>query len=270
MKFRSRKKTFIIVCLMATSCIWIWNYTNIKTPASTNSDLKTIKIISSIRNTSQLKTEPSFDIKINKSDTNSFDTLIYGEYSETVERKLEENRNYKCPLQLATPVDIKHLHICGEIADLNYKLIMFTTMYHTPTHNIFFENTLRVLASLTHKHHIRPVLFTENPGAFVKANRTHLLQYACALGWTVLLVPHCNKDVFPVFKSMFNVTMTTWSNTWHSYSNADMLFDDSYLSTIEFVDSLSRFSEIVMMLGRRYQIAVKINFCSIEEYLRYI
>ena len=119
-----------------------------------------------------------------------------------------------------------------------------------------FKNTVRVTASLQEQFNLKAVMFIENPGAFVSANETKFIQYACDLGWTVLLAPHCNKFGYPVLKSMFDVAMSTWDAEWYGYMNADMLFDASLLQTIEFIESKSDVITIPMLVGRRYNVEV--------------
>ena len=175
--------------------------------------------------------------------------------SKNVIESLIRFKDYNCPTVMSR-LNITNLHICGNIEDFNYKMIFFTTMYYSEASAPFFRNTLRVIASMLSYFHFRPVLFIEDPGSFIRLKRTAFIKYACNLGWTVLVAPHCNAYGFPVFKSMFTVTMATWKSEWHCYSNGDMLFDDSLLTTIGFVDSLTRLKKIVLIVGQRYHTEV--------------
>ena len=170
---------------------------------------------------------------------------------------LRNNYNYTCS-QTFQQLKISDLHICGDIHNIEYKMIFFTTMYYSASSAQFFRNTLHVIASMKRDHNVQPVLFIESPRSFVDNNATNFIQSACDLGWVVLLVQHCNHHAFPVFKSMFNVTMTTWSNAqWYGYSNADMLFDDSLIETVDFIQSRVGVLKIPMIMGRRYNLAVR-------------
>ena len=174
-----------------------------------------------------------------------------------------DNRNFSCPLHYNSSYvrsHISNLTICSDTNSKTYDLLLFTTMYYSNASLDIFKNTLRVTASMQERLNLKAVMFIENPGAFVSANETKFIQYACDLGWTVLLAPHCNKFGFPVFKSMFDVAMSTWDAEWYGYSNADVLFDASLMKTIKFIQAKSDVIDIPMLVGRRYSLKVSIHY----------
>ena len=170
-----------------------------------------------------------------------------------------DHGNFSCPLHYNSSYvqsHISNLTICSDTNSKTYDLLLFTTMYYSNASLYMFKNTVRVTASLQEQFNLKAVMFIENPGAFVSANETNFIQDACNLGWTVLLAAHCNKFGYPVFKSMFDVAMSTWDAEWYGYMNADMLFDASLLQTIEFIESKSDVITIPMLVGRRYNVEV--------------
>ena len=194
--------------------------------------------------------------------TTSFadDGSISGHLHNVFNRMLT-NRNYSCPtLYNSTHVrpHVSNPVICNNANSKKYDLVYFTTMYYSKSSLYMFKNTLRVIASLQERFNLKAVMFIENPGAFVSANETKFIQYACNLGWTVLLAPHCNEYGYPVFKSMFDVAMSTWDAEWYGYSNADMLFDASLMKTIKFIQSKGDVIDIPMLVGRRYNTEVSV------------
>ena len=169
---------------------------------------------------------------------------------------------HACPERL-TFRTIQDLHICGDVElGATFDLVLFTTIYYSESHILFFTNTMNVLASLQNDHHMKGIVFIEHLRHFKENNASQILATACQKDLLVLLVPQCNQHGFPVFKSMFNVTMETWDARWYGYMNGDMLFDETLLSTIQFVESQKR--TVQMIAGRRYNLRVCSNFVTIS------
>ena len=177
-------------------------------------------------------------------------------FNVTAPNMIVRYKQYECPKTLAF-TNVSHIHICGDIMENEYDLILFTTVYYDKTHSNFFLNAMRVTASLQSSFNLQGVIYIENPMKFVDNNATFMIQTACDLGLVVLLCPHCNRDNFPVFKSMFNVTMAIWNSKWYGYTNADMLYDDSLLKTIDFLYGLNRSDPVPIVAGRRFHTKVK-------------
>ena len=94
---------------------------------------------------------------------------------------LRNNYNYTCS-RTFQQLKISDLHICGDIHNIEYKMIFFTTMYYSASSAQFFRNTLHVIASMKRDHNVQPVLFIESPRSFVDNNATNFIQSACDLG----------------------------------------------------------------------------------------
>ena len=175
----------------------------------------------------------------------------------TVEKMLMFFANDSCPQTYnSAKHNASNTVVCNAVDDKHHHLIMFTTMFHSESSSFMFYNTLRVFSSLHDDFNVKPVMFIENTSSFTGSTATTFIQDACNMGWTVLLAPHCNEYGYPVFKSMFDVAMSTWDAEWYGYMNADMLFDASLLQTIEFIESKSDVITIPMLVGRRYNVEV--------------
>ena len=170
-------------------------------------------------------------------------------------KHLYDHYNYSCPDQ-NTFDNVSDILICGDIKNVRYNLVLFTTMYYDVDHMPFFLNTVRVTASLQSDFSFQGVVYIDNPRSFIDKNATYLIRIACNLGLVVLLAPHCNEDNFPVFKSMFNVSMQLLDADWYGYSNGDILFDDSLLTTLDFIQYHITAFKVPIFAGRRYNIAV--------------
>ena len=164
---------------------------------------------------------------------------------------------YKCPDVIHLD-KISDIHICGNIRNTSYDLVLFTTMYYSASHMTFFMNTIQVIASLQIDYNIQGVIYIESTKSFINNNATKLIEMGCDLGIVVLLAPHCNYNNFPVFKSMFNVSMDIWDAQWYGYCNGDILLDESLIATMRFIQSLDRTLPVPMFAGRRYNTEVNV------------
>ena len=83
-----------------------------------------------------------------------------------------------------------------------FYLTLFTTMYASPSKFFIFNNTLHVWAKL--QPFVNPVLFM-TPKDIAQA--PDLVSTACSLGWNVYAAPLCNREGYPVLKSMYEVVI---------------------------------------------------------------
>ena len=173
--------------------------------------------------------------------------------------KLKQTANYSCPAEFsfAQGEEVRTFICNAGRGRTKHELVLLTTMFYSDRNLYIFRNTLRVVASMMKDQlNVKPVMFIEDTNSFLQANAEDFIVDACNLGWTVLLAPHCNEYGYPVFKSMFDVAMSTWDAEWYGYSNADILFDDSLMRTIRFIQEKEDAIKIPMLVGRRYILAV--------------
>ena len=145
---------------------------------------------------------------------------------------------------------------CGDLnTKRKYDVIMFTTMYFSKSTIEYFMNQIRVTSSLVAASNgsIKAVLF---PDEFISSTFS---EYICSLGWTVLKIPKANKYGFPVFKSMFAKVQKLWNATWYGYFNGDILFDETLLSTLKFLEKPNDFwnTTVRFASGRRFWAPVR-------------
>ena len=184
-------------------------------------------------------------------------------YANIIRENVGMKRVYTCPETL-TFRTMRDIYVCGDLEPgASFDLVLFTTIYYSESHILFFTNTMNVLASLQNDHHTKGIVFIEHLRDFKNNNASHILATTCEKGLLVLLVPQCNQHGFPVFKSMFNVTMATWDARWYGYMNGDMLFDETLLSTIRFVESHEDTVSVPIIAGRRYNIRVSFSLTSL-------
>ena len=173
--------------------------------------------------------------------------------------KLRKIASYSCPAEFsfAQGEEIKTIICNAGRGRTKHELVLLTTMFYSDRNLYIFRNTLRVVASMMKDQlNVKPVMFIEDTNSFLQAKAEDFIVDACNLGWTVLLAPHCNEYGYPVFKSMFDVVMSTWDAEWYGYMNADMLFDASLMQTIEYIEAKSDVITVPMLVGRRYNVEV--------------
>ena len=145
---------------------------------------------------------------------------------------------------------------CGDLnAERNYDVILFTTIYYSESTVEYFMNQIHVTSSLVAASNgsIKAVLF---PDELISST---ISEYICSLGWTVLKIPKANKYGFPVFKSMFAKVQKLWNATWYGYFNGDILFDETLLSTLKFLEKPNDFwnTTVRFASGRRFWAPVR-------------
>ena len=147
------------------------------------------------------------------------------------------------------------------------ELTLFTTMTYRRDKLQTFINTLRLWPQLTRA---RLVLFlapsTDNTSSDYIPRLEEVASLACQFGWNVLVAPRCNKHNYPVLSTMFLVAEDLWQSTWYGYSNADIMYTQDLINTL---DILERYRGIHanFLTGRRRNVQVGHGICDfVSEY----
>lgn len=122
-------------------------------------------------------------------------------------------------------------------------LTLMTTWVASPNkyqlHNITVKNWRNISSE------INLVLFTDDRG---------LESLVAKSGWKVLPVRHSGINGIPVFKSMFEDAMNQFKSSFYAYANSDILFDESLIETLQFIETEMNDSMPLLLTGRRINV----------------
>lgn len=140
---------------------------------------------------------------------------------------------------------------------------LFTTMTYRPQKLPSFYRTIDLWPLLGPE--VTPVLYlapsSDRQSTDFAENLTKLADNACRKGWDVLIAPHCNRYNYPVLSSMFRLVQQQYNSRWYGYSNADILFTDTFLQSLQFLDRQRRLNTHVdLVVGKRHDTVVCMTF----------
>ena len=119
-------------------------------------------------------------------------------------------------------------------------LVLFTTMHVITGKEVIYENTLRLWPNL--KPAVLPVLFVSNLNI-------EWQNMAKDYGWELLETKHTFARI-PVFRHMWLDVIDKYKGAFYGYANADVLFDESLILTLQML--LDKKLEIEpLVIGRR-------------------
>ena len=106
---------------------------------------------------------------------------------------------------------------------------------------------------------VKPLLFltpsNSSNGIDDLGNLQELSKRACARGWDILVAPHCNAFNTPMLASMFQLTQGIINATWYGYANADLLFTNTFLPQLHFLQEQNA-TQVDFVVGRRTNLVV--------------
>lgn len=144
------------------------------------------------------------------------------------------------------------IHSCRELCDTVYNNDVSTT------ETIRFR-TIDLWPLLGPE--VTPVLYlapsSDRKSSDYVRNLTKLADHACRKGWDVLIAPHCNEYNYPVLPSMFRLVQQQYNSQWYGYSNADILFTNTFWKSLQFVGRQRRPNTSVdFVIGQRHNVVV--------------
>lgn len=161
----------------------------------------------------------------------------------------------KCPLE----VNLAPVYMCRNSSMQPTYITLFTTMTYRPQKLVAFNRALDLWPSLGLE--VKPLLFlapsNDFPGPidWFFTQLAEVAEPACERGWDVLVAPHCNAYNYPVLASMFRVAQRVVNATWYGYANADILFTETLLHTLHFLQKQNA-TPVDFVVGKRTNIVV--------------
>ena len=136
-------------------------------------------------------------------------------------------------------------------------LVLFTTMTYRKWKLLAYNRTIHLWPLLGPE--VKPLLFlaptNDSRSTDYSEKLDQLATRACARGWDVLIAPHCNMYNYPVLASMFRLAQEIVNSTWYGYANADILFTDTILSNLHFLEEQNA-TPVDLVVGRRTNVVV--------------
>ena len=120
-------------------------------------------------------------------------------------------------------------------------LVLFTTMQMTPGKEPLYENTLRLWPQL--KPAVLPVLLISDLS-------TKWQQKARNYGWDIMQLKHTFGNL-PIIKHMWLNVMEKYNGSFYAYANADVLFDESLVLTLQMLHDANFIKKSPFIIGRR-------------------
>ncbi len=146
--------------------------------------------------------------------------------------------------------DIPIVKICSPASQNKVLVTLFTTMHDSAKNHYIYKNVIHLHSLL--KPRLQPMLFVSSPVV-----EKQLVKLACSLGWHVLTAPTCDRNKLPVLKDMFLAAEIVQESNFYGYANGDIVFDESLIETLVFMDSIKQHFKEALFVGSRTNIQVK-------------
>ena len=134
-------------------------------------------------------------------------------------------------------------------------LTLFTTALDKDWKRMIHNNTFRNWALL--RPHVTPVFYFGSNDTLHKTAQYY--------GWHVLRVPKSNTKGTPILKNMFMEMERTFSSHFYGYANADILFDEGLIKTLEKLIYFLQNTSQVLITGRRTNVPVDTSVTSLLD-----
>ena len=169
--------------------------------------------------------------------------------SENGSDQRERRRQAIRPAALSTSANLTWSSNSSETPKQGALLTLFTTFKESSDRNNIQTNTILNWASLGPK--VQPLVFTNlsSAGILVERARKH--------GWIIAPLQRVNKYGTPFLKDMFRAVTKYSGSPFYGYCNADILFGDGLVKTLE---GLKRYNfNSSMLIGRRVNVKIDPN-----------
>ena len=145
--------------------------------------------------------------------------------------------------------DFKVTQICSPVKRDDVLVTMFTTMHDSRKNHYLYENVLYLHSWLQPR--VQPMLFVSSP-----KEEEELVKDACTMGWHVLTAPTCDRNKLPVLKNMFLAAQKVQKSTFYCYANGDIIFDESLIKTLTYIESIKKHFKQALFVGSRTNVKV--------------
>ncbi|ELU02249.1 hypothetical protein CAPTEDRAFT_213787 [Capitella teleta] len=153
------------------------------------------------------------------------------------------------PVAVQSSSLMRRLYLTGPTQSEGSLLTLFTTASDSPTtlklHSVILNNWANLISL-----GVQPVLFS----TFTNAS---LLKEAQTLAWDILPLNRTNKFGLPYFGDLYNAAYHLYKSEFYCFANADVIFDDSLVTTLKFLTKHIN-KERMLVVGKRTDIPVDV------------